>query len=67
MNMASIAALEEQVKAARGQERLRFKPQIQAVIRQLKRDGTRVPSRLRNLNEALIQEEIEAKFDNLPL
>ena len=67
MNMASIAALEEQIKAARGQERLRLKPQVQAVIRQLKRDGTRVPSRLRNLNEALIQEEIEAKFDNLPL
>lgn len=67
MNMASIAALEEQIKAARGQERLRFKPQVQAVIRQLKRDGNRVPCSLRNLNEVLIQEEIEAKFDNLPL
>lgn len=67
MDMADISALEAQIEAASGHERLRLKPQIQAVMREFRQNGSRIPSRLRNLNEVLIQEEIEAKFDNLPL
>lgn len=67
MNMATIAALENRIRSARGAERLRLQPELRTAMTQLRDAGVRVPARLRDLNEALVQEEIEAKFDNLPL
>lgn len=67
MDSATISALEDQIKAARGAARLKMQPKLEAALLQLEQDGMRVPARLRNLNDALIQEQIEDRFDNLPV
>lgn len=67
MDSASLAALEQQIKSANGAARLKMQPKLEAAMMQLQQDGLRVPARLRNLNEALIQEQIEDRFDNLPV
>lgn len=59
--------LARQIKEANASARLRLQPQFGRVLQELEQAGTRVPARLRNLHEQLLEEAIEARFDNLPI
>lgn len=59
--------LEVRINGATAAGRLELQPQLQRVLRMMERDGQHVPARLRNLDEELISEVIEARFDNVPL
>ncbi|MEM6308708.1 MAG: hypothetical protein AAF754_01565 [Pseudomonadota bacterium] len=59
--------LAAQIKDASTEERLRLQPQFGRVLQEMEQAGTLVPARLRNLHEQLLEETIEARFDNLPI
>ncbi|MGR3805146.1 hypothetical protein [Marinibacterium profundimaris] len=59
--------LEKRIHGASPSGRLELQPELDRVLRLMERDGQRVPARLRNLDEELISEVIEARFDNVPL
>lgn len=59
--------LEERICSARGDVRLALQPQFSHVLSRLNRHGAKVPARMRNLDAALIDEVIEAQFDNMPV
>ena len=59
--------LEASIRKSEGARRLALQPQLGLVLDRLDREGQPVPARLRNLNAALLDEVIEARFDNLPV
>ena len=64
---AGADALVEQITVANAALRLRLQPQLTRIVEDLLKSGAPVPPRLRNLNEQLLEEAIEARFDNLPV
>ena len=59
--------LEQELRAASSAKRLELQPELDRLLRQLEGEGTAVPRRLRNLHQQLLDEAMEAKFDNLPI
>ncbi len=59
--------LASEIRAATPDLRLRLQPKFGRVLQDLELAGTSVPARLRNLHEQLLEEAIEARFDNLPV
>lgn len=59
--------LAEKIRKAGPDTRLELQPVFGEVLQTIERSGTDVPPRLRNLHEQLIEEAIEARFDNLPI
>lgn len=59
--------LAREIKLASAETRLRMQPELGRVLQELEQAGTAVPARLRNLHEQLLEEAIEAQFDNLPI
>lgn len=59
--------LAQEIKRASAESRLRMQPELGKVLQELELAGTSVPARLRNLHEQLLEEAIEARFDNLPV
>lgn len=59
--------LATEIRDASPDRRLQLEPHFGRVLQELDRAGTLVPARLRNLHEQLLEEAIEAKFDNLPI
>lgn len=47
--------------------RYRLQPQFNRLLGEMRGAGRPVPQRLNDLNAALIDEAVEAQFDNLPL
>ena len=47
--------------------RIAMQPQLQTILNRLEADGIVVPGRLKRLNATLIDEAIEARFDNMPI
>lgn len=59
--------LAHEIRRASSSTRLRMQPEFGRVLQELEQAGTAVPARLRNLHEQLLEEAIEAQFDNLPI
>lgn len=55
------------IKEASPDQRLAMQPEFGRVLQELEQAGTTIPARLRNLHEQLLEEAIEAQFDNLPI
>jgi hypothetical protein len=47
--------------------RHRLQPRLAAMIDALSAEGVHVPKRIKDLNEDLVNDAIEAQFDNIPL
>ncbi len=59
--------LARQISEATAAQRLELQPKLGRMIEDMQKAGLSVPVRLRNLHEQLLDEVIEARFDNLPI
>ncbi|WP_424987793.1 hypothetical protein [Microbulbifer sp. S227A] len=59
--------LEEQIAAAKAETRIALQPQFSNVLGMIAAGGAKVPRRMRRLDAALVEEAIEARFDNMPV
>lgn len=59
--------LEEQIARAKAETRIALQPQFSSVLGMIAAEGAQVPGRLRRLNAVLVEEAIEARFDNMPV
>lgn len=59
--------LEERIQKSGPNGRLALQPELGSLLTQLQTRGVAVPARLRSLNALLIDEEVEARFDNMPV
>ncbi len=60
-------SLEAEIARANSVTRISLQPRLQKFLTHLETDGVRVPARLKKLNAELIDEAIEARFDNMPV
>lgn len=60
-------SLEAEIARANSLTRISLQPRLQKFLTHLESDGIRVPARLKKLNAELIDEAIEARFDNMPV
>ncbi len=65
--MRSAKELESRIARASPQGRLALQPKLALVLREMQVHGVPVSTRLRNLDAELINEVVEARFDNVPL
>lgn len=65
--LATTETLEARILKASRANRWSMQPQLQRMLHNLEADGVPVPRRLKRLNAVLIEEQIEARFDNLPI
>lgn len=56
-----------QISQADAAERLRLRPKLDRALQNIRLEGLAVPRRLQTLNDELLDEAIEAEFDNLPV
>lgn len=59
--------LEKKLNGACLDTRLALQPSLTKVIERMRQEGMHVPSRLRQLDAALCEDAMEARFDNLPV
>ncbi|WP_170332566.1 hypothetical protein [Ruegeria arenilitoris] len=59
--------LEKKLNGAGLDTRLALQPSLSKVIDRMRQEGMHVPSRLRQLDAALCEDAMEARFDNLPV
>lgn len=59
--------LEERISVAKAETRIALQPQFSSVIDRMVAEGAQVPARMRRLDAVLVEEVIEARFDNLPV
>ncbi len=59
--------LEDEISRAGPSARLALQPQFSQILHNIAARGERVPGRLRSLDALLIDEAIEARFDNMPV
>ncbi len=59
--------LEQMIAKAEPERRLALQPQFSELLERMKSAGQTVPNRMRDLDAALIEEAIEARFDNMPV
>lgn len=62
-----IKRLHDRILQTDADTRYRFQPRLAEAIVELDRAGAPVPPRIRNLNDELLNDAIEARFDNLPV
>lgn len=60
-------ALVAEIKQADERGRLALQPKLQRLLAQMNATGTRVPAKLSDLHDQILEEAIEARFDNLPI
>ena len=60
-------SLEAEIAGANAMTRIQLQPKLQKFLSSLEADGLHVPRRLKQLNSDLIDEAIEARFDNMPV
>ncbi|WP_244614901.1 hypothetical protein [Pukyongiella litopenaei] len=65
--IAAAETLERRIAGADARSRLALQPVFSHALELLKADGQRVPRRMKRLDAALIDEVIEARFDNMPV
>ena len=56
-----------EIARASGAKRLQLQPKLARFLSSMERDGIAVPKRLKKLNADLIDEVVEARFDNMPI
>ncbi len=66
LNRGADALLQE-IATANSALRLQLQPQLTRMVDEMQKAGAPVPAEMRNLNEQLLEEAIEARFDNLPV
>ncbi|MEO9778785.1 MAG: hypothetical protein ABJH07_06595 [Sedimentitalea sp.] len=59
--------LEEQISCAKAEMRIALQPQFSSVLGKIAAEGAQVPGRMRRLDAVLVEEAIEARFDNMPV
>ena len=59
--------LEQVISEAGPEKRLALQPQFSKVLSRLRSEGQAVPVRMRQLDSILVDEAIEARFDNMPV
>ena len=60
-------AIVDRINAASPSDRLELQPQLAEALRQMQEHGIPVPARMRALDEELVSEALEDRFDNVPL
>ncbi len=65
--MKQAEDLEQQITSGNGDQRLALQPEFAQVLDRLSASGEPVPARLRRLGAALMDEAVEARFDNMPV
>lgn len=48
-------------------ERYRLQPRLAGMLGQMRQAGVRIPPEMTRLNDELLDEAIEAQFDNMPV
>lgn len=59
--------LEERISCAKADTRIELQPQFSSILHKLSSQGVKVPARMKRLDKALLEEIVEAKFDNMPV
>ncbi len=59
--------LELKIAGAEAATRLALQPQFSKVLGKIAAEGEPIPTRMRQLDAALVEEAIEAQFDNMPV
>lgn len=59
--------LADEITSASSGARLDLQPKFRQALKRLAEAGSPVPARMRNLDAALLDEAIEARFDNMPV
>lgn len=59
--------LQEKLKGACLNTRLALQPSVTKVIERMRQEGMHIPLGLRQLDAALCEDAMEARFDNLPV
>ncbi|THH38083.1 hypothetical protein E4Z66_00445 [Aliishimia ponticola] len=59
--------LAREIRESSTDRRIELQPLFGRMLQGLEESGVPVPARMRNLHEQLLEEAIEAKFDNLPV
>ncbi len=69
MNIAQSewAAFKQTYKACPRNRRYHLQPRLEEVIRNIQVRGEAVPAEARQLHKKLVDEAIEAQFDNMPV
>ncbi|MGK7652552.1 MULTISPECIES: hypothetical protein [unclassified Roseovarius] len=62
-----IKQLHRQILDLEEAERYRLQPRLAGLLGQMRHAGEPVPSQLQRLNETLLDEAIEAQFENMPV
>lgn len=62
-----LHVLEEKIRVAEPQDRLRYYPTVQKMVNGIRARGEKVPLRLSRINADLADEAFDDMFDNLPL
>lgn len=65
--MQAAERLESEISGANASTRLRLQPEFTRLLDRMRDEGEKVPERWRALDAALVDEAIEARFDNMPL
>ncbi len=59
--------LAEEIRASKGEKRLAHRPEFSRLLSSLRILGQPVPRNLQQLDIALGEEEVESRFDNMPV
>ena len=65
--LEAIATIEDRIDAASPESRDAVLSELRSMMSDLRAKGRKVPQRLRELEEMLIDEAVEDQFDNLPV
>lgn len=65
--MQQAQNLAHEIRQQNDEARLKFLPDFSGAITALQHAGLKVPRALRQLEAELFEEELEAKFDNMPV
>lgn len=65
--LEEIKLVRRQIRDLEAADRYRLQPRLAGLLGQLRTAGQPVPSELRRLNDELLDEAIEAQFDNMPV
>ncbi len=65
--ITAAESLERRIAGADARSRLALQPVFSRALELLKADGQSVPMRMKRLDAMLVEEAIEARFDNMPV
>ncbi|WP_135501968.1 hypothetical protein [Roseovarius aestuariivivens] len=65
--LQEIKRLQHQILDLGEAERYRLQPRLAGLLGQMRDAGEPIPAKLRRLNDELLDEAIEAQFDNMPV